>query len=170
MGPLRPPHHPSENGCMAPGTGEPPTHDFDVFVMRFYGIGSLAFDFNIYGTRIGKRATLTIGLTDLRIKKTNRHGKPTQGSGTFPSFWTWRLTEIRSARIFKNPWWISLRTIDASLYPFGLLLDMGDSGSGWNLLLFSMKLDSLLEAFGSHDVHIDRHPRKLTPLLFRRET
>ena len=152
---------------MAPETGDTPTQDLDVLVMRFYGIGSLAFDFNIYGTKIGKYATLSLDPTEFRIQKTNRQGSPTEGSAAFPACSTWKLREIRSARVFKTPWFISALTIDASQYPFGLLLDMG--ASGWNLLLFSMQLDYLIQALTSQDVHIDRHPRSLTPLVFRRE-
>jgi len=152
---------------MAPEKGDTPTLEFDVLVMRFFGIGRFAIDFNIYGTKIGKYATLSLDPTEFRIQKTNRHGKPTKGSATFPSSSTWKLREIRSARVFKTPWFISLQTIDAGRYPFGLLLDMG--ASGWNLLLFSMQLDHLLQAFTSHDVHIERLPRTLGPLVFRRE-
>jgi hypothetical protein len=151
---------------MAPATGDPPTQDFDVLVMRFFGIGSFAFDFNVYGTKIGKYATLRLDPAELRIQKTNRRGEPTEGSAAFPTSSTWKLRELRSARVFKNPWFISLHTIDAGQYPFGLLLDMG--ASGWNLLLFSLELDYLIQAFTSHHVHVDRHPRTLTPLIFRR--
>jgi len=150
---------------MTPETGEPPNQNFDVLVMRFFGIGNFAVDFNLYGG-IGRYATLSLRPTDFRIQKTNRHGTPKEGSAAFPTCWTWRLTEIRSARDFKRPSWMSMATIDAS-YPFGLLLDMG--ASGWNLLLFSMQLDSLLQAFADRGVSIDQSPRKLTPLVFRRE-
>jgi hypothetical protein len=152
---------------MAPEKGDAPTQESDILVMRFFGIGGFAFDFNIYGIGIGRYATLTFGLTDFQIQRTNRHGRPTEGSAAFPTFWAWRLTEIRSARVFKSPRWIRMAMIDASRYPFGLLLDMG--ASGWNVLLFSMHLEDLIQAFTSHDVHVDSHPRTLTPLVFRRE-
>jgi hypothetical protein len=57
--------------------------------------------------------------------------------------------------------------IDPDEFPFGLLLDMG--ASGWNLALMSIEFDSLVHAFGSRDVHITMDPRRLAPLLFRRE-
>jgi hypothetical protein len=145
--------------------GEAAQQEFHVLVMRFYGIGSLAFDVNKYGTSLGKHATLTLGLTDLRIQKTNRRGEPTQGSAAFPSSTTWRLSEIRAARIFKNPWWMARVTMP---YPFGLLLDVGDD-SGWNLALVCAQFDSLVQAFGSRGIRINQDPRKLTPLVFRRE-
>ncbi len=150
---------------MTPETEETPSQDFDVLVMRFVGIGHFAVDFNLYGS-VGRYATLTLRPTDFRIQKTNRHGMPKEGSAAFPTLWTWRLTEIRSARVFKSPWWIRMAGINAS-YPSGMVLDMG--ASGWNLLLFSRQLDSLLQAFGDQGVGIAKNPRTLTPLVFRRE-
>jgi hypothetical protein len=150
---------------------EPVVHDkeygvsqeFDVLVMRFYGIGNFAFDFNLYGTQLGKYATLTLATTEFRIQRTNRRREPTKGNASFPTSWTWKLT---SAWVFKTPWWISMATIPSSRYPRGVLLDTGNSG--WNLALFSLQLDTLLNAFEALDMRIERKPRRLTPLVFRR--
>jgi len=139
---------------------------FDILVMRFYGIGRFAFDVNLYRTRFDKYAVLTFGLTEFRMQKTDRRGTPREGNALFPTTSTWRLKDIRSSRVFETPWWIS-STIGAGRYPTGLLLDMGESG--WNLALFAVMFDSLLQAFGSHGVRIDGNPRKLTPLMIRRE-
>ncbi|MDR3650872.1 MAG: hypothetical protein P4L20_17400 [Acidimicrobiales bacterium] len=139
---------------------------FHVLVMRFYGIGRLAFDVNLYGTRFDKYAVMTFGLTEFRIQKTDRRGKPREGSALFPTSSTWSLEDIRSSGVFQTPWWISA-TIGAGQYPAGLLLDMGESG--WNLALFAVRFDSLVQAFGSRGEGIDKTPRKLTPLVIRRE-
>ncbi len=146
--------------------GDARAEEFDVLVMRFYCIGRFAFDVNLYRTRFDKYAVLTFGLTAFRIQKTDRRGKPRRGSALFPTSSTWRLKDIRSSRVFETPWWISA-TIGAGQYPVGLLLDMGKSG--WNLALFAVKFDSLLQAFDSRGVVIDENPRKLTPLVIRRE-
>jgi len=118
------------------------TQEFDVLVMRFYGIGSFAFDFNLYGMQLGKHATLTLGTTELRIQRTNCRREPTEGNAAFPTSWSWKLSQITSARVFKTPWWISMATIPSSGNPRGVLLDTGNSG--WNLALFSLQFDDLL--------------------------
>ena len=134
--------------------------------MRFYGIGNFAFDFNLYGTQLGKSAALTLGTTEFRIQRTNRRREPTEGNSAFPTSWTWKLSQITSARVFKTPWWMALTTIPSSRYPRGVLLDTGNSG--WNVALFSLQLDTLLNALEAHNLRIDRKPRRLTPLVFRR--
>ena len=131
---------------------------FDVLVMRFYGWGPFAVDFNIHGTTIDKHATLTLGPTNLQIQRTNRRGKPTTGSAIDPSLWTGELGGIRAAQVFRTPWFMRLGTIDAAQHPLGVFLDMGAWVSSWGL--FSVQFDALVEAFRSRDVRTDTKPRR----------
>ncbi len=129
---------------------------FDVALLRFTIMGRLSFDFNIYGTSLGKCASFSLDESKIRLGKTDRNGKPTASSQS------WRLRQIKSAQVVRNPWWL-YRTFDPSRYRVGLLLEMqeGLGDSGTSLLLFSDQFDSLLDALEARIVVVQRTLRKI---------
>ena len=78
---------------------------------------------------------------------------------------TWTYGEVKGVQVFDSPHWAKWHNLPVP--PLGTRIHFGESRSP--LLLFTDQQDELLDGLENHGVDVDRHPIKLSPMLFGRK-